>query len=67
MTEKGRFTAVAVVSAAAGVIITAMVDRFAMKQDLEFLGIVHHDVQEGVEKLRKQVEGESGDENAGGS
>jgi hypothetical protein len=67
MTEKGRFTAVAVVSAAAGVIITAMVDRFAMKQDLEFLGIVHHDVQEGVEKLRKQVEGESGDDNAGGS
>lgn len=59
MTEKARFAVVAIISATAGVVITSVIDRFAMKQDLEFLGIVHAEVQEGVENLRKKIEGES--------
>ena len=56
LTEKGRFTLVAVASAIAGAAITVLVDRMAMQQDLEFLGIIHHDVQEGINKLKKEVE-----------
>jgi hypothetical protein len=66
MKEKTRFAVVAAISATAGVIITAVVDRFAMKQDLEFLGIVHHEVAEGLSVLKHKIEGESeGDKNDG--
>lgn len=57
MREKTRFAVVAAISAAAGVIITATVDRFAMKQDLEFLGIVHHEVAEGLDLLKQKIDG----------
>jgi hypothetical protein len=62
MREKTRFAVVAAISATAGVVITAVVDRFAMKQDLEFLGIVHHEVAEGLSVLKHKIEG---DENGG--
>jgi hypothetical protein len=58
MKEKTRFAVVAVVSATAGVVVTSLIDRLAMKQDLEFLGIVHQQVQEGVREFQKKVEGE---------
>lgn len=61
MKEKSRFTVVAVVAATAGVVITSLVDRFAMKQDLEFLGIVHQQTQEGLSLLKRKVEGEDDD------
>jgi hypothetical protein len=58
--EKTRFAVVAAISATAGIVITSVIDRFAMKQDLEFLGIVHHDVEEGLATLKSKIEG-SGD------
>lgn len=61
MTEKTRFAVVAIISATAGAVITAVIDRFAMKQDLEFLGIIHADVQEGVEELKKRIEDDPDD------
>lgn len=62
MTEKTRFAVVAIISATAGAVITSVIDRFAMKQDLEFLGIIHADVKRGVDEYRKKFEGESDDE-----
>lgn len=56
MKEKTRFAIVAATSAIAGAAITTLVDRMAMKQDLEFLGIIHHDVAKGVAMLRQEVE-----------
>jgi hypothetical protein len=32
-----------------------------MKQDLEFLGIVHHEVAEGLDLLKHKIEGEGDD------
>lgn len=58
MREKTRFAVVAAISATAGVVTTAVIDRFAMKQDLEFLGIVHHDVAEGLAVLKHKIEGD---------
>lgn len=62
MREKTRFAVVAAVSATAGVIITSIIDRFALKQDLEFLGIIHSDVAKGLATFRREVE-ENKDEN----
>lgn len=62
MKEKTRFAVVAVIAAMAGAVIISVIDRFAMKQDLEFLGIVHTQVQEGVENYRKKIEGEDTNE-----
>jgi hypothetical protein len=59
MKEKTRFAIVAVISATAGAVITSVIDRFAMKQDLEFLGIIHKEVSDGVEEFRKKIEGET--------
>jgi len=60
--EKTRFTVVAVASAVAASAITVLIDRFAMKQDLEFLGIVNTQVQDSVAELKKQIgEDESDD------
>lgn len=61
MKEKTRFAVVAAISATAGVVITSVIDRFAMKQDLEFLGIVHHDLAEAEAILKNKIEGEGGD------
>jgi hypothetical protein len=61
MREKTRFAVVAAISATAGVVVTAVIDRFAMKQDLEFLGIVHHEVAEGLDLLKHKIEGEGDD------
>lgn len=62
MREKTRFAVVAAISATAGIVITSVIDRFAMKQDLEFLGIVHHDVEEGLATLKSKIEGSDDDE-----
>lgn len=62
MKEKTRFAVVAVSSAIAGAAITTLVDRMAMKQDLEFLGIIHHDVAKGLAILRHEVEKDKDDE-----
>ncbi|QED11568.1 membrane protein [Arthrobacter phage Qui] len=62
MSEKTRFAVVAIMSATAGAIITAVIDRFALRQDLEFLGIIHADVKRGVDDLKKKIEGETNDD-----
>jgi len=59
MREKTRFAVVAIAAATAGAAITTLIDRLALRQDLEFLGIVHQQVQEGVEDFRKKVEGDT--------
>lgn len=58
MREKTRFAVVAIAAATAGAAITTLIDRLALKQDLEFLGIVHHDLQEGVKEFEKKIEGD---------
>lgn len=60
MREKTRFAVVAAVSATAAVVVTSIIDRFALKQDLEFLGIIHHDVAEGLAVLKHEIEGDDG-------
>lgn len=54
MNEKTRFAIVSLASAAAGVAITALIDRFALKQDLEFLGVAQQYVAEGTEMLKEK-------------
>lgn len=56
MNEKGRFAIVAVASAVAGSAITVLVDRFALKQDLEFLGVAHNLVEEATADLNKKID-----------
>lgn len=58
MKEKTRFAVVAAISATAGIVVTAVIDRFAMQQDLEFLGIVHNDVAEELATLKHKIEGD---------
>jgi hypothetical protein len=57
-TEKERFAIVAILAATAGAVITSIIDRFALRQDLEFLGIAHKQVQDELADLNKKVEGE---------
>lgn len=51
MQEKTRFMIVAGAGIAAGGALMALIDRMAMKQDLEFLGIVYKTASEAVAKL----------------
>lgn len=63
MREKTRFAVVAAVSATAGVVITSIIDRFAFKQDLEFLGIIHSDIAKALATLRREMEEDKDDQN----
>jgi hypothetical protein len=62
MNEKTRFAVVAVTSLVAGSAITALIDRFALRQDLEFLGMANNLVEEATADLHKIVDKDDDDD-----